>query len=43
MAISFATPYALGQSAKRYYADGRVMNMQMLHASFQIMSMVRGA
>lgn len=35
MAFSFATTYALGQLAKRYYAGGRVMSTQMLRNSFQ--------
>jgi uncharacterized protein (DUF697 family)/tellurite resistance protein len=35
MAFSFATTYALGQLAKRYYAGGRVMNAQVLRDSFQ--------
>ena len=35
MAFSFATTYALGQLAKRYYASGRVMNTQVLRDSFQ--------
>ena len=35
MAFSFATTYALGQLAKRYYAGGRVMNTQVLRDSFQ--------
>ncbi len=35
MAFSFATTYALGQVAKRYYAGGRVMNTVMLKESFQ--------
>jgi len=35
MAFSFATTYALGQLAKRYYAGGRMMNTQVLHDSFQ--------
>lgn len=35
MAISFATTYALGQVAKRYYAGGRVMNSAMLRDTFQ--------
>ncbi|NJD36116.1 MAG: DUF533 domain-containing protein [Betaproteobacteria bacterium] len=35
MAFSFATTYALGQVAKRYYAGGRVMNTQMLRDTFQ--------
>ncbi|MBV7455949.1 DUF533 domain-containing protein [Acidovorax sp. sif1233] len=35
MAFSFATTYALGQVAKRYYAGGRVMSTAMLRDSFQ--------
>ncbi len=35
MAFSFATTYALGQLAKRYYAGGRVMNTVMLKNTFQ--------
>ena len=35
MAFSFATTYALGQVAKRYYAGGRVMSTEMLRESFQ--------
>ena len=35
MAFSFATTYALGQLAKRYYAGGRVMNTLVLRDSFQ--------
>lgn len=35
MAFSFATTYALGQLAKRYYAGGRVMNTAMLRDTFQ--------
>ncbi len=35
MAFSFATTYALGQVAKRYYAGGRVMSTSMLRESFQ--------
>jgi len=35
MAFSFATTYALGQLAKRYYAGGRVMNTQVLRDTFQ--------
>jgi uncharacterized protein (DUF697 family)/uncharacterized tellurite resistance protein B-like protein len=35
MAFSFATTYALGQLAKRYYAGGRVMNAAMLRDTFQ--------
>lgn len=37
MAFSFATTYALGQVAKRYYAGGRVMSTAMLRESFQDM------
>jgi uncharacterized protein (DUF697 family)/tellurite resistance protein len=35
MAFSFATTYALGQLAKRYYAGGRVMSTALLHDTFQ--------
>ena len=35
MAFSFATTYALGQLAKRYYAGGRVMNTAVLRDTFQ--------
>jgi uncharacterized protein (DUF697 family)/tellurite resistance protein len=35
MAFSFATTYALGQLAKRYYAGGRVMNADLLRDTFQ--------
>ncbi len=35
MAFSFATTYALGQVARRYYAGGRVMNSEMLRNTFQ--------
>ncbi|MFH1814738.1 MAG: DUF533 domain-containing protein [Pseudomonadota bacterium] len=35
IAFSFATTYALGQLAKRYYAGGRVMNTAMLRDTFQ--------
>jgi len=34
VAFSFATTYALGQVAKRYYAGGRTMNAQMLKDAF---------
>lgn len=34
-AFSFATTYALGQLAKRYYADGRVMSTDLLRSTFQ--------
>lgn len=35
VAFSFATTYALGQVAKRYYAGGRVMSTALLRESFQ--------
>ena len=35
MAFSFATTYALGQLAKRYYAGGRVMSTAVLKDTFQ--------
>ena len=35
MAFTFATTYALGQVAKRYYADGRTMNAALLRETFQ--------
>jgi uncharacterized protein (DUF697 family)/tellurite resistance protein len=35
MAFSFATTYALGQVAKRYYAGGRVMTTALLRETFQ--------
>ncbi|MBM4180271.1 MAG: DUF533 domain-containing protein [Betaproteobacteria bacterium] len=35
MAFSFATTYALGQLAKRYYAGGRRMDTGMLRDTFQ--------
>jgi len=35
MAFSFATTYALGQVAKRYYAGGRTMNTAVLRDTFQ--------
>jgi uncharacterized protein (DUF697 family)/tellurite resistance protein len=35
MAFSFATTYALGQLAKRYYAGGRRMDTAMLRGTFQ--------
>jgi uncharacterized protein (DUF697 family)/tellurite resistance protein len=34
-AFSFATTYALGQLAKRYYADGRQMNTELLQQTYQ--------
>ena len=35
MAFSFATTYAMGQLAKRYYAGGRVMSTALLRETFQ--------
>jgi len=35
MAFSFATTYALGQLARRYYASGRVMNTALLRETYQ--------
>ncbi|GAB3361322.1 MULTISPECIES: DUF533 domain-containing protein [Giesbergeria] len=35
MAFSFATTYALGQLAKRYYAGGRSMSTNVLRSSYQ--------
>lgn len=35
MAFSFATTYALGQVARRYYAGGRTMSMALLRETFQ--------
>jgi len=35
VAISFATTYALGQVAKRYYAGGRQMSPELLRNTFQ--------
>lgn len=35
MAFSFATTYALGQLAKRYYASGRTMSTALLRETFQ--------
>ena len=35
MAMSFATTYALGQLAVRYYGGGRQMNTQLLRDTFQ--------
>lgn len=34
MAFSFATTYALGQVARRYYASGRTMNTALLRETF---------
>lgn len=39
MAFSFATTYALGQLAKRYYAGGRVMNTALLQQTLQSLLM----
>ena len=35
MAMSFATTYALGQLAIRYYGGGRQMSTQLLRETFQ--------
>jgi len=35
MAFSFASTYALGHLAKRYYAGGRVMSTQLLRQTYQ--------
>ena len=35
VAFSFATTYALGQVAKRYYSGGRVMSTELLRNTFQ--------
>jgi uncharacterized protein (DUF697 family) len=35
MAFSFTTTYALGQLAKRYYADGRQMNASLLQSTYR--------
>lgn len=35
IAFSFATTYALGQVAKRYYSGGRVMSTELLRNTFQ--------
>ena len=43
MAFSFATTYALGQIAKRYYAGGRQMSTAVLQDTYQIVAMMRGA
>ena len=43
VAFSFATTYALGQVAKRYYAGGRTMSTQMLKDAYSSMlSQARG-
>lgn len=38
MATSFATTYALGQVARRYYSEGRVMSTELLKRTFQDMT-----
>lgn len=35
MAFSFASTYALGQLARRYYAGGRIMNTRLLQETYQ--------
>jgi hypothetical protein len=35
MAFSFATTYALGQLARRYYASGRQMSAALLQSTYQ--------
>jgi uncharacterized protein (DUF697 family)/tellurite resistance protein len=43
VAFSFATTYALGHVAKRYYAGGRTMNTQMLKDAFtQMLGQAKG-
>jgi uncharacterized protein (DUF697 family) len=43
VAFSFATTYALGHVAKRYYAGGRTMNTQMLKDAFaQMLGQAQG-
>lgn len=43
VAFSFATTYALGHVAKRYYAGGRTMNTQMLKDAYgSILGQARG-
>ena len=37
VAFSFATTYALGQVARRYYGGGRVMSTELLRTTFQEM------
>jgi uncharacterized protein (DUF697 family)/tellurite resistance protein len=42
-AFSFATTYALGQVARRYYAGGRTMNTQMLKDAYtSVLGQARG-
>ena len=43
VAFSFATTYALGHVAKRYYAGGRTMNTQMLRDAYaSVLGQARG-
>ncbi|MFZ9667910.1 MAG: YcjF family protein [Steroidobacteraceae bacterium] len=43
MAFSFATTYALGHLAKRYYAGGRVMSTALLRSTYQdLLSSAKG-
>ena len=43
MAFSFATTYALGHLAKRYYAGGRVMSTELLRRTYQeLLSSAKG-
>jgi uncharacterized protein (DUF697 family) len=43
VAFSFATTYALGQVARRYYAGGRTMNTQMLKDAYtSVLGQARG-
>jgi uncharacterized protein (DUF697 family)/tellurite resistance protein len=43
VAFSFATTYALGQVARRYYAGGRTMNTQLLKETFsQMLGQAKG-
>jgi uncharacterized protein (DUF697 family)/tellurite resistance protein len=43
VAFSFATTYALGQVARRYYAGGRTMNTQLLKDTFtQMLGQAKG-
>lgn len=43
VAFSFATTYALGQVARRYYASGRTMNTQLLKDTFtQMLGQAKG-
>jgi uncharacterized protein (DUF697 family) len=42
-AFSFATTYALGHVARRYYAGGRTMNTQMLKDAYtSVLGQARG-